>query len=104
MPVHRFAFQEVQQLLAMSNPTALAAPGKSPLVELGTDSVSHRRSVVKMFPTTATPASKSCAASACIPETDLIEAVLTVKKSSGYSGGLVRQRLARVRRVLDRLQ
>lgn len=88
VPVHRFAFQEVQQLLAMSNPSALAAPGKSPLVELGLKPAAIDDLVGKLFPTDGDTSFEELRCVGLHPESDLIEAVLTVKKSSGYSGGL----------------
>jgi hypothetical protein len=88
VPVHRFAFQEVQQFLTMSNPTALAAPGKSPLVELGLTPAVIDDLIGKLFPTDGDTSFEELRCVGLYPEADLIEAVLTVKKSSGYSGGL----------------
>ena len=88
VPVHRFAFQEVQQFLAMANPTALAAPGKSPLVELGLTPTLIDGLIGKLFPTDGDTSFEELRCVGLYPEADLIEAVVTVKKSSGYSGGL----------------
>jgi hypothetical protein len=88
VPVHRFAFQEVQQFLTLSNPTALADPGKSPLVELGLEPSIIGDLVGKLFPTDGNTSFEELRCVGLYPEADLIEAVLTVKKSSGYSGGL----------------
>lgn len=88
VPVHRFAFQEVMQFLTMSNPTALAAPGKSPLVELGLTPAVIDDLIGKLFPTDGDTSFEELRCVGLYPEADLIEAVLTVKKSSGYSGGL----------------
>ena len=88
VPVHRFAFQEVQQLLTMPNPIALAAPGKSPLVELGLTPAAIDDLVGKLFPVDGDTSFEELRCVGLHPEADLIEAVLTVKKSSGYSGGL----------------
>jgi hypothetical protein len=88
VPVHRFAFQEVQQFLAMSNPSVLVAPGKSPLVELGLKPSVIDDLIGKLFPTDGDTSFEELRCVGLYPEADLIEAVLTVKKSSGYSGGL----------------
>ena len=88
VPPHRFAFQEVQQFLSMANPAALAAPGKSPLAELGLSQAVIDGLVGKLFPTDGDTSFEELRCVGLYPEADLIEAVLTVKKSSGYSGGL----------------
>jgi len=88
VPVHRYAFQEVQQFLAMSNPGALTAVGKSPLVELGLSQSVIDDLVGKLFPTDGDTSFEELRCVGLYPEADLIEAVVTVKKSTGYSGGL----------------
>jgi hypothetical protein len=88
VPPHRFAFQEVQQFLSMANPAALAAPGKSPLAELGLSPALIDDLVGKLFPTDGDTSFEELRCVGLYPEADLIEAVLTIKKSSGYSGGL----------------
>ena len=88
VPVHRFAFQEVQQLLSMSEPAALAAPGKSPLLELGLVAADIGNLIDKLFPTDGDTSFEELRCVGLYPEADLIEAVLTVKKSTGYSGSL----------------
>ncbi len=72
----------------MSNPTALAAPGKSPLVELGLKQSAIDDLIGKLFPTDGDTSFEELRCVGLYPEADLIQAVLTVKKSSGYSGGL----------------
>jgi hypothetical protein len=88
VPPHRFAFQEVQQLLSLSGPAALVAPGKSPLIELGLAQAVIDDLIVKLLETDGDTSFEELRCVGLHPETDLIEAVLTVKKSSGYSGGL----------------
>jgi hypothetical protein len=88
VPVHRFAFQEVQQALSLANPTALALPGQSPLAELGLTPALIDDLIGKLFPTDGNTSFEELRCVGLYPEADLIEAVLTVKKSSGYSGSL----------------
>lgn len=88
VPVHRLAFREVQDILALSNPTVLAAPGKSPLIELGLEPAAIDDLIGKLFPTDGDTSFEELRCVGLHPEADLIEAVLTVKKSAGYSGGL----------------
>jgi hypothetical protein len=88
VPVHRFAFQEAQQLLKLSDPNALAPLGKSSLVELGLEEIQLDNLVGKLFPTDGDTSFEELRCVGLYPEADLIEAVLTVKKSSGYSGPL----------------
>ena len=85
----------------MSNPTALAAPGKSPLVELGLKQSVIDDLIGKLFPTDGDTSFEELRCVGLYPEADLIQAVLTVKKSSGYSGGLCGNGSTRIRRVLD---
>jgi len=88
VPVHRFAFQEVQQLMALPDPTLFAAPGESPLVALDLSPTVIEGLIGKLFPTDGDTSFEELRCVGLYPEADLIEAVLTVKKSSGYSGSL----------------
>jgi len=88
VPVHRFAFQEAQQLLKMSNPNALAPAGQSALVELGLSVGDLEGFVGKFFPVDGDTSYEELRCVGLYPETDLLEAVLTVKASTGYSGPL----------------
>jgi hypothetical protein len=88
VPVHRFAFEEAHKLLALSNPAALAAPGASPLAELGLSPALIDDLIGKLFPTDGNTSFEELRCVGLYPEADLIEAVLTVKKPSGYSGSL----------------
>lgn len=86
VPVHRFAFQEAKQLLALSDPNALAPAGKSSLVELGLAAAELDDLVAKLVPVDGDTSYEELRCVGLYPESDLLEAVLTVKKSSGYSG------------------
>jgi len=90
IPVHRFAFQEAQQLLELSNPNSLAPAGQSSLVGLGLSVKDIDDLIAKLFPTDGDTSFEELRCVGLFPEADLIEAVLTVKKSSGYSGPLCR--------------
>ncbi len=88
VPVHRFAFQETQQLLTLSDPASLAPAGQASLVQLGL-SVSDLEDLIgKLFPTDGDTSYEELRCVGLYPEIDLLEAVLTVKKSTGYSGSL----------------
>ncbi|HEY4711795.1 MAG TPA: hypothetical protein VIH69_03840 [Dehalococcoidia bacterium] len=91
VPVHRFGFPEAQKLMTAKTATsALVTPGgDSPLASLGL-SVSE---IAELFGKlqVVTDGDTSYEELKCVglrPQSDLLEAVLTVKKSSGYSGGL----------------
>ena len=88
VPVHRFAFQETQQLLKMSHPNALALAGQSSLVDLGLTPAELGELVGKFFPVDGDTSYEELRCVGLYPESDLLEGVLTVKASSGYSGPL----------------
>jgi hypothetical protein len=88
VPVHRFAFPEAQQLLKMPNPAMLASPGASPLVELGLSPAAVEGLIASLFATDGDTSYEELRCVGLHPESDLIEAVLTVKKPTGYCGGL----------------
>ncbi len=81
---------------ALSLPVALfaqgapggAAGGQSSLVNLGLDFNEIGDLVAKLFPTDGDTSYEELRCVGLYPEGDLLEAVLTVKKSSGYSGSL----------------
>ena len=91
VPVHRFAFAEVQSLLLspVADAEIFSAGSLGPLVNMGLsiDEVQVLFEGLQLI----TDGDTSFEEIKCVgihPETDLLEAVLTVKKSSGYSGGL----------------
>jgi hypothetical protein len=88
VPIHRFAFQETQHLLTMSDPNALALGGQSPLTDLGLSPGELGDLVGKFFPTDGDTSYEELRCVGLYPESDLLEAVLTVKASMGYSGRL----------------
>lgn len=88
IPVHRFAFQEAQQLLQAPDPNFLASAGGASLAELGLSQAEIGDLVVKLFPTDGDTSFEELRCVGLYPEGDLLEAVLTVKKPSGYSGAL----------------
>ncbi|MFL6192974.1 MAG: hypothetical protein ACJ75H_02290 [Thermoanaerobaculia bacterium] len=93
VPVHRFAFAESQKLLASAdfNPGLFTAGGKSPLVDLGL----AVEDIGALFPfepvTDGNTGFEELRCAGLRPGTDLLEAVLTIKKNAGYSGGLCTQ-------------
>ncbi|HET6977047.1 MAG TPA: hypothetical protein VFI24_12040 [Pyrinomonadaceae bacterium] len=88
VPVHRFAFQEAQQLLSLSATTSFASASKASLVDLGLTVAELNDLVVKLFPTDGDTSFEELRCVGLYPENDLLEAVLTVKKAAGYSGRL----------------
>jgi hypothetical protein len=90
IPVHRFAFQEVQQLLSLSEPNVLASAGQASLVDFGLPVDQLDDLVKKVFPTDGDTSFEELRCVGLYPEQDLLEAVLTVKKAAGYSGRLCR--------------
>lgn len=91
VPVHRFAFPETHKLLASSDfaPTIFAAGGQSPLVDLGL-SPQEIAGLLGVFQQ-STDGNTGYEELRCVglrPAGDLLEGVLTVKKSFGYSGRL----------------
>lgn len=90
VPVHRFAFQEVQQLLSLSEPNLLASAGEASLVDLGLPVDQLDDLVTKVFPTDGDTSFEELRCVGLYPELDLLEAVLTVKQAGGYSGRLCR--------------
>jgi hypothetical protein len=88
VPAARFAFPEAQQLLAMPNVGETVAPGESPLVKLGLPAAAIEGLIAKLFATDGDTSYEELRCVGLHPESDLIEAVLTVKKPAGYSGGL----------------
>ena len=88
VPAHRFAFQETHQLLKMSNPNALSPGGQSPLVDLGLSPNELADLVAKFFPVDGDTSFEELRCVGLYPEIDLLEGVLTVKASTGYSGPL----------------
>lgn len=94
VPVHRFAFPESHQLLASSYfaPAIFSAGGQSPLVDLGL-SPKEIAGLLGVFQQ-VTDGNTGFEELRCVglrPAGDLLEGVLTVKKSSGYSGSLCSQ-------------
>ena len=51
VPVHRFAFQEAQKLLALPDPGSLVLAGQSPFLELGLQQVELEDLLGKLLPT-----------------------------------------------------
>jgi len=88
VPVHRFAFQEAQQLLSLSAPNSIASLGKSSLIDLGLTGSELSELVAKLFPTDGDKSFEELRCVGLYPENDLLEAVLTVKKPTGFSGRL----------------
>lgn len=91
VPAHRFAFAESHKLLASADldPGIFSGGGKSPLADLGL-STNEVQGVFGFFQQ-ATDGNTDFEELRCVglrPGSDLLEGVLTVKKSSGYSGGL----------------
>lgn len=92
VPVHRFAFPESHKLLASSDFSPASIGGQSPLVDLGLNATEVKG--VLAFLQQITDGDTSFEELQCVglrPANDLLEGVLTVKKSSGYSGGLCSQ-------------
>lgn len=90
VPVHRFAFQEVHQLLSISDPNSVAPAGQSALLNLGLAVGELSDLVAKVFPTDGNTSFEELRCVGLFPEQDLLEAVFTVKKSTGYSSKLCR--------------
>ena len=88
VPVHRFAFQEAHQLLKLSNPNALALAGQSPLTEAGLSVSDLGELIGKFLPTDGDTTYEQLRCVGLYPEFGLIEAVLTVKAATGFSGPL----------------
>jgi hypothetical protein len=89
VPAHRFAFQEASQLLALSDPNVFAQSGKSTLADLGLELAELDDLVGKLvLPVDGDTSYEELKCVGLYPESDLLEAVFTVKKSSGYSGTL----------------
>jgi hypothetical protein len=88
VPVHRFAFQEAQQLMKLSNPNELVSAGKAALVEQGLSVVELDDMLGKLFPKDGDTSYEELRCVGLYPEKDLLAAILTVKKSTGYSGPL----------------
>lgn len=88
VPVHRFAFQEAKQLLTLSDPNTFAVAGKSSLVELGLAAADLSDLVGKLLPVDGDTSYEELRCVGLHPESEFLEAVLTVKKASGYSGSL----------------
>ncbi|MDQ6665301.1 MAG: hypothetical protein M3Z23_13010 [Acidobacteriota bacterium] len=90
VPAHRFAFAEVTQ--AMQTPAAFAAifaEKQSPLLALGLEE-SEIANVLDKFKliTDGDTSYEQLTCAGLRPDKDLLEAVLTVKQDSGYSGQL----------------
>jgi hypothetical protein len=89
VPVHRFAFQEATQLMALSQPNAFVESGQSSLLKLGLELAELDDLVGKItLPVDGDTSFEELRCVGLYPESDLLEAVFTVKKSSGYSGTL----------------
>lgn len=92
VPVHRFAFAETQQLLSPRvSPAALfAGGGATPLKALGLELAEIGQLVGQFFPlpVDGNTTFEELRCVGLLPSQDLLEAVLTVKKPSGFSGGL----------------
>ncbi|GAN32900.1 hypothetical protein [Candidatus Brocadia sinica] len=91
VPVHRFGFAEAQKLLAAKTTTSalVTANGDSPLASLGLNA----NEIADLFGKlqVVTDGDTSFEELKCIglrSKRDLLEAVLTVKRPYGYSGGL----------------
>jgi hypothetical protein len=90
VPAHRFAYPEAQQVLAASSAPAqvFVGGGKTPLADLGLELADVTGLFEKLF--LFTDGDQSFEELRCVgllPAQDMLEAVLTVKKASGYSGG-----------------
>jgi hypothetical protein len=91
VPVHRFGFPEAQKLVMTpsASPAIFAANAKGPLVDLGLTAAEVAELIGKIQ--IVTDGDTSYEELKCVglyPAEDMLEAVLTVKKSSGYSGTL----------------
>ena len=91
VPVHRFAFPEAHALLTSpaASPSIFEANSKGPLVDLGLEFSEVADLIDKIQ--LVTDGDTSFEEMRCIglrPAQDMLEAVVTVKKSSGYSGSL----------------
>jgi hypothetical protein len=92
VPVHRYAFAETQQLLSakLSLAAVFAGGGATPLAALGLEPKEIAELIGKFFPVPV-DGDTSFEELRCVgllPSQDLLEAVLTVKKPNGFSGGL----------------
>lgn len=88
VPVHRFAFQEAQQLLSLPAPNSLSTLGQASLIDLGLSVNEIGDLIPKLFPTDGDKSFEELRCVGLYPEGDLLEAVLTLKKPTGYSGRL----------------
>ncbi len=91
VPPHRYGFAEAQQLLstAQALPTIFNSGKESLLQQLGLAADEIAKLVAGLQP--KTDGDTSFEELRCVglyPDSDLVEAVLTVKKPTGYSGGL----------------
>lgn len=90
VPKHRYAFAEVQKLIAKPalTETLLAADAKHPLIEAGFDINDLKKIIDILQP--LTDGNTSFEELACVglnPNTDTLVGVLNVKLPNGYSGG-----------------
>ncbi len=91
VPVHRFGFPEAQALLASPAASAaiFVANAKGPLVDLGLEFSEVADLIGKIqFVTDGDTSFEELRCVGLRPSQDMLEAVVTVKKSSGYSGSL----------------
>lgn len=88
VPVHRFAFPEVHQLLSLADPGSMAPAGESTLVELGLGEAALGDLIVKLLNPDGDTSFEELNCVGLNPAKDTMEAVLTVKKSTGFSGQL----------------
>jgi hypothetical protein len=88
VPLHRFAFPEVQQLLASADPNALAPAGKTSLGALGLATAEIEQLMGAIVKTDGDTSFEELTCIGLEPESRLLEGVIKVKKPSGFSGPL----------------
>jgi hypothetical protein len=89
VPVHRYAFAEAQAALsAPAGAQTFDSGGQSPLLNLGLSAAEVADIVKSQFPVNGDTGFEELRCVGLLPEEDLLEAVFTIKRPSGYSGGL----------------
>ena len=88
VPLHRFGFQEAQQLMTLADPSVLAAGSKTMTSSLGLQAaeISELLELIKVTDGNTTYEELRCIG--LEPEAGLLQGVITVKKPSGFSGPL----------------